>query len=210
MLPLLFVLSAFADDPRSSVADAVRRAVAGNMGTEVEDVEVSALGVLPENLPDTDDWAVTFANSRQVTGNVRLTVRSGTVRLALLPHIVVWRDLPVAAANVAPGKRVPVTSARVSSDDLAGPMVEGDGPWVARVGLKEGAALSAVNVRPAPDLLKGATVVVQARVGEVFITAHGEVLADAMVGEEVAVLNRATRSVQRGVYEGDLIVVLEQ
>jgi flagella basal body P-ring formation protein FlgA len=47
-------------------------------------------------------------------------------------------------------------------------------------------------------------------VGEVFITAHGEVLADAMVGEEVAVLNRATRSVQRGVYEGDLIVVLEQ
>ena len=209
-MPLLLVLAAHADDPASSVAAAVRRAVADNLGTKVEDVEVSALGKLPDDLPVTDDWAVSFSNSRQVTGNVRLTVRTGTVRLALLPHIEVWRDLPVASADVAAGQLVPVESARISSDDLAGPLVEGDGPWVARVGLKEGAALSTVNVRPAPDVLKGATVVVQARVGDVSITAHGELLADAMVGERVAVLNRATRSVQRGVYEGDLVVVLEQ
>lgn len=206
---LLLSLAAWASGPGDAVAQAIRQAVALREGVAVEDVQVSGLGALPE-LPEAEDWAITFATGGNHTGTVRVVARAGTRRYALLPQVVVWRTVPVAARDVAPGERVPLRMARTSSDTMSGPSVDDATAWVARVPLPAGTALSPFNVRQAPDLSRGASVRLQVQTGPVAVSAPGRLLDDAFLGQEVAVLNLATRRVQRGEYRGDLVVSLER
>jgi flagella basal body P-ring formation protein FlgA len=192
-----------------TVQDAVREAVAVREGVPLADVDVSGIGDLP-NAPREADWAVTLPASGSVTGTVRVTVRAGALRYGILPHVVVWRELPVAAADVAAGAPVAVQMARVSSDLLGGAAVDPSGAWTARVPLEAGEPLTAVNVRATPDIARGTPVRIVSDQGLVSVSAPGKILDDGMVGDRVAVLNLATRAVQSGTYRGDATVSLEQ
>ena len=191
------------------VGEAVRAAVAEREGLPVDDVVVSGIGVLP-NAPIEADWAVTLPRTGSLTGDVQVVVRAGTARYAIVPHVVVWRALPVAVSPTAAGQRVSVTLGRVSSDRLGAQAVAPDGAWVARVRLAAGEPLTSANVRLAPDVQRGAPVRIVAAQGHVSVSAPGELLDDAFVGGRVAVLNLATRTVQSGTYRGGSVVALEQ
>ncbi len=191
------------------VGDAVRAAVAERSALPVEDVVVTGIGVLP-NAPLEADWAVTLPRTGSLTGDVQVVVRAGTARYAIVPHVVVWRSLPVALTPTVAGQRVPVILRRVSSDRLRAETVAPDGAWVARVRLAAGEPLTSANVRPSPDVQRGAPVRIVSAQGHVSVSAPGELLDDAFVGRRVAVLNLATRTVQSGTYRGGSIVALEQ
>lgn len=207
MIPIAYVASvALGAMP---VAEAVRNAISFRESVPMEAVEVSGIGVLP-NAPIEADWAVTLPATGAVTGDIRVVVRTGTARYAIIPHVVVWRSLPVAAAPVRAGDPVPVVSARVSSDRLRAAAVDGAGAWTARVRLDAGEPLTAANVRASPDVRRGASVRIVSGAGLVSVSAPGEMLDDGFVGGRVAVLNLATRAVQSGTYRGDSIVALEK
>ena len=188
---------------------AIRDAVAARLDVPSSSVEVSGVGRLP-NAPELAEWVVTLPRTGSILGDVPVSVRTGTLRYAVRPHIIVWRDLPVAADEVAAGAPVLVSRARVSSDEERGEAIGAGGSWTARVALPAGTPLTNQNVRPSPDIYRGATVRIIADAGLVSVSAPGEILDDGFLGESVAVLNLATRTVQSGVYRGGSVVILEQ
>jgi flagella basal body P-ring formation protein FlgA len=212
MITLLVIWGALAAGPARAAtpAEAVRDAVAAHLSVSKDDVEVSGIGVLP-GAPVDADWAVTLPNAGPLTGDLRVTVRSGAARYTVVPHVTVWRSLPVAADAVAANAPVHVTMARVSSDRLRGAApVDPDASWAARVDLAAGDPLTVTTARPCPDAPKGSEVRILAGEAPLSITAPGQLLDDGFVGGRVAVLNLATRVVVTGTYRGDALVVLEQ
>jgi flagella basal body P-ring formation protein FlgA len=188
---------------------AVRDAVARRVGVPVADVEVGSLGLLPSAAVDAA-WIVDFAPSSTFTGSTTLTLRNGDVRYVVRPRIVIWRDVPVAAEAVAPGQPLTLVTARVSSDRLRGETpVDPVLTWDATVSFAAGDPVTINRARPQPDLREGAAVRIESGAGSLSVSAPGELLSDAQVGQRVAVLNLATRAVQHGVYRGGTIVALE-
>ncbi len=205
MASLLAVALALAATP----ADATRDAVASRVGVPAEDVEVRGL-YLPEGKDIDGDWIVELPSASAFAGTTSLVLRHRGERFVVRPHVVVWREALVAATDARPGALLTTRTARVPSDRLRGETAVTTGVWRAVVSFHEGDPLTTARVETPPERLEGAAVELEAAsAGRLSVRAPGELLQDARAGERVAVLNLATRAVQRGVYLGDGVVALE-
>lgn len=189
--------------------DAVRAAVAARAQVPVADVEVGPLGLLPAVAALDTDWEVRFPGDAAFRGSTAVQLTGGGRSYALRPHVITWREVPVAAESVRAGDAVVLTVARVASDRLKSETPVAAGAWQARVALAAGEPVTTARVRPLPDLRNGAEVKVLAGSGGLQVRAPGKLMEDAFVGAPVAVLNLATKAVQRGTYRGDGTVALE-
>jgi hypothetical protein len=125
------------------------------------------------------------------------------------PALEIWKKTPVAADDYGPDQRVTFETGLVRLADIQGNPV-GEGAWLSRVAISSGEALTDRVLRRAPDSERGSSVRVEARAGALVVGADGRLLEDAFLGEEVRVLNLATRSTQRGRFTSGNRVVLEQ
>lgn len=189
--------------------EVVREAVAARAGVPVVDVEVGPLGLASSAAVD-GPWQVSLPSGAVFTGATSLTLVNGAARYVVRPRVVVWRTLPVAAAAVSPGAPLEIAYARVASDVLRGETpVDPALAWDAAVSFAEGQPVTVNRVRPRADVREGTPVRIEAGLGSLSVSAPGELLSDARVGQRVSVLNLATRAVQHGVYRGANIVALE-
>jgi flagella basal body P-ring formation protein FlgA len=187
----------------------VREVVAARAGVALADVEVGPLGLPASALVD-GAWQVSLPSNAVFTGATTMTLSNGPARFVVRPRVVVWREVPVAASAVSAGSPVEVGSARVASDVLRGEVpVDPSLAWDATVSFTAGQPVTMNRVRPRADVREGAAVRIEAGVGPLSVSAPGELLSDARVGQRVAVLNLATRAVQDGVYRGENVVALE-
>jgi flagella basal body P-ring formation protein FlgA len=173
------------------------------------DVEVGPLR-LPASAAVDGPWQVSLPSNAVFTGATTMTLSNGEARFVVRPRVVVWKEVPVAASAVAAGSPVEVGSARVASDVLRGEVpVDPSLAWDATVSFAVGQPVTMNRVRPRADVREGAAVRIEAGIGPLSVSAPGELLSDARVGQRVAVLNLATRAVQDGVYRGGNVVALE-
>jgi flagella basal body P-ring formation protein FlgA len=187
----------------------VREVVAARAGVSVADVEVGPLG-LPAAVGVDGPWQVSLPSSASFTGATTMTLSNGASRYVVRPRVVVWREVPVAAAAASAGGPVELGRARVASDVLRGEVpVDPTVAWDATVSFAVGQPVTMNRVRPRADVREGTAVRIEAGIGTLSVSAPGELLSDARVGQRVAVLNLATRAVQDGVYRGGNIVALE-
>ncbi len=190
-------------------ADAIRAAVATRAQVPLADVEVGPLGLLPAVASLDTDWEVRFPGDTVFRGSTAVQLTGGGRSYALRPSVVTWREVPVAAESVRAGEPVVLATARVSSDRLKSETPVSVGAWQARVAIAAGEPVTTARVRPLPDLRNGAEVRVLAGAGALQVRAPGKLMEDAFVGAPVAVLNLATKVVQRGTYRGNGTVALE-
>lgn len=200
----LFIVSAFAREP----ADAIRDAIAERVGVPASDVEVTGIGRL-ESQPQDPDWVVTLPSAGPMSGDLRVIIRADESRYALVPHVVIWRQLPVAAAKAGASGRIEMTMGRVSSDRLAGSIpVAPDAAWEARVDFAPGDPVTTANARAWPDARRGADVRIVSAAGAG--AAVGELLDDGFIGARVSVMDLATRAVVRGTFSAEGTVVADR
>lgn len=204
---MLFVLASVA--LAATPIDAIRVAVAARAKVPLADVEVGSLGLLPAVAALDTDWDVQFPGDALFRGSTAVQLRGGGRTYALRPHVITWREMPVAAESVRAGDAIQLTTARVASDRLRSETPVAPGDWLARVAIGAGEPVTTARVRVLPDLRAGAEVKVLAGVGGLQVRAPGKLMEDAFVGAPVAVLNLATKVVQRGTYRGDGTVALE-
>jgi hypothetical protein len=176
-----------------------------------EKVEVSWLG-LSASLPGASEskliWSGNPCQSRPML-KLRAVEQGQLVgSWRFRPALDIWKKVPVAAADYAPDQKVDSVSGLVRLSDIQGNSVA-EGAWLARVSISSGEALTDRVLRRAPDSVRGSSVRVEARAGALVVGADGKLLEDAFLGEEVRVLNLATRSTQRGRFTAGNRVVLE-
>lgn len=193
-----------------SAADAARHALVEYIGAacHAEEVEVHALSV------DLSRWNNSFdANSASPTAtsfrwsgdacsarpDLALTVLENDVassRMSVRPHVTVWIKAPVAAFDLKPQQEIAVEWRKVPIEKLARQPIATTG--IARAAIRAGEPLTRLVVTVAPDLRDGTAVDILVRRGELTVHAEGKSLADAMIGEKVAVLNSATKTALQG------------
>ena len=176
-----------------------------------EKVEVSWLG-LSDSLPGGSEskliWSGDPCQSRPML-KLRAVEQGELVgSWRFRPALEIWKSVPVAAEDYRPDDPVRIETGLARLADIQGNPV-GEGAWLARVPISSGDALTDRVLRRAPDSQRGSTVRVEARVGALVVGADGRLLEDAFLGEEVRVLNLATRSTQRGRFVVGNRVVLE-
>ncbi len=204
MYALLAVAAAFAATPQESV----RAAVAARLRVPPADVEVAPLEDIV-GLP-TSGCAVELPRVGAVEGSVPVVLLCGSGRWSTRVYVDVWRVVPVAAEAAERGETVTIATERRSTRELRGdPLIEGEGPWRARVAMQAGEPLTTTRVAPVPDAARGAAVILEAGGDRFMVRASGELLVDAWVDQSVTVLNLSTRTVVAGVYRGDGRVTVE-
>jgi len=178
---------------------------------EVHDVEVHALGVdlsrwnaapnvaLPSDTIATGYRFLWSGDACKSRPELTLSVLDHEVlssRMSVRPHVTVWVNAPVAAVDLKPQQDVQVTWRKVPIEKLARQPVATSG--VARVSVHAGEPLTRLVVTSAPDLRNGAPVDIVFRRGALTVHADGTALADAAIGENVPVLNSATKTALQG------------
>jgi flagella basal body P-ring formation protein FlgA len=214
LIPLLLLAGAFAPAPAQAkeAALAIREAVAARLELPVADVEVGALGWV-EGTPSDRDWRVELPGYGNLTGRVGLTLSAEAegrpVRHRISPDVQVWRRIPVAAKTTRPGQVVEFRIERVRSDALRGETpVDASRAWEASTTLSVGQPITTSRVHPVPDAREGAAVQILVERGAVRISAPGELMDDAFVGEPVHVTNLSTRGVLTGILTAEGTVLI--
>ncbi len=210
--PLLILAGAGALAPAAATAAtpeaAIRTAVAARLGMAEADVLLTDLDA-PAGLPADADFTVELPGYSLREGHISVELKSLKGSWRLRPDLSLWVTVPVAAQAVARGERVEATLARVRQRDLRGSSpVDANLSWEATTSIAAGQPVTIGRVRRLPDLRDGARVSVVVSRGGISVRAQGELLADAVIGETVAVLNLATRSQQMGVLQADGTVTL--
>ena len=167
---------------------------------QASDVQVTWLGLsnmLPGGQNAELHWTGNPCQSRPL---LKLKAVEGHQLLGswrMRPALDIWKPFPVAASDAAVGELVSTRVEPVLLKEIRGQQV-GEGTWVARVALSEGDPLTDRVLRRRPDSARGSVVRIEVRQGALTIAADGRLMEDAFVGEDVRVLNLATRSTQRG------------
>ena len=167
---------------------------------EASDVSVTWLG-LSDSLPGTEDaqlhWSGNPCQSRPL---LKLRAVEGHQLLGswrMRPALDIWTVFPVATSDSSVGEVVSSRLEPVLLQNIRGVEV-GEGTWVARVSLKEGEPLTDRVLRRRPDSDRGSVVRIEIIHGALSIGADGRLMEDAFVGDDVRVLNLATRSTHTG------------
>ena len=112
------------------------------------------------------------------------------------PRLAVYVEVPVASQSVMAGEVVQTSPGLVRVERVIGEPVAGE--RIARMALQAGDAVTHSNSRPVPDAARGQNVTLVAESGALRIEAPGQLLADAHIGEDVRVMNQATRTTVTG------------
>jgi len=142
-------------------------------------------------------WSGSPCQSRPT---LRLTVVEQGERVGswqFRPALDIWITVPVASSDVVAGDLVPVESGLARVHEVRGETV-GEGTWIAKVNLSKGEVLTTRVLRAQPDSPRGSRVRIEAKRGALTVAAEGRLMEDAFFGEEVRVLNLATRRSQKG------------
>lgn len=132
--------------------------------------------------------------------SVRVTVVDGGVpgaRYSIKPRLEIYVRHPVARASVEAGDLILTEMAVVPLADVRGEPL--DGSLIARGQIEAGSPVTSTNARHAPDGREGDAVVLFVQRGALVIEAPGTLMADSLFGQEVRVVNEATRTVSTGV-----------
>ena len=124
------------------------------------------------------------------------------------PALEIWKEVKVAANDAAQNEPVEAISGLARISEIQGAEV-GEGSWIARTPIKAGQPLTDRVLKRSPDSDRGSMVRIEARIGSLVVGADGRLMEDAFIGEEVRVLNLATRSTQRGRFLANNRVALE-
>lgn len=209
-LPFLAVaaLVAPASAAAASPEAALREALVARLGDSVADVAVADLDA-PPDMPADAAFEVELPSYQIREGHLTVTLRTARGSWRLNPEVLLWVDVPVAATETARGEVVPMRIERVRLGQLRGALpVDPAERWEATSSLHAGQPVTAGRVRRMPDLRQGATVKLVVEAGALSVRAPGQLLADAVVGEPVPVLNLATRAQQFGTLRADGTVLL--
>jgi len=204
--PVLLVLLSAA--PAATPQAALVEAIAARVGGSAADVAVADL-VLPADVPADAEFTVNLPSYAIREGHVSVSLSSDRGVWRLYPEVRLWVHVPVAAADVARGDVVTTRTERVRLGELrGGTPVDPGVTWLATTTLHAGQPVTTGRVRARPDLLQGATVDVYVQRGALSVRAPGQLLADGVIGQPVAVLNLATRTQQFGTLRADGTVLL--
>lgn len=175
---------------------------------DADRVEVELLGLDHSRIPTGEiRWEGDPCRRRP---SLRLTVVDGGVlRFAsgVSPTLAVYRPAPVAAAPVAPGQLVTLTTAVVRIDQLYGDPVAA-GTWEAVTAIPAGAPVTRNLVRTPYDAHQGDPVSIVIRRGALVLRADGTLSQDAWVGDRVDVVNLFTHTRNTGVLTSRAVVDL--
>ncbi|MSQ02619.1 MAG: flagellar basal body P-ring formation protein FlgA [Myxococcales bacterium] len=208
--PLLFLAGALAPAAASAATPeaAIRTAVAARLGLPEADVSLTDLDS-PEGLPADADFTVELPGYALREGHLSVELKSRRGSWRLRPDVALWVTVPVASKAIARGEPVESSPMRVRMRELRGSTpVDADLSWEATTSIAAGQPVTVGRVRRLPDLRDGARVSVVVSRGGISVRAPGELLADAVIGQTVAVLNLATRSQQLGTLQADGTVTL--
>lgn len=208
--PLLFVAGAILPAAATAATPeaAIRTAVAARLGLPEADVSLSDMDA-PEGLPADANFTVELPGYTLREGHVSMELKTLRGSWRLRPDVALWVTVPVASKAIARGEPVEASLMRVRLRELRGSSpVDAELSWEATTSIAAGQPVTVGRVRRLPDLRDGARVSVVVSRGGISVRAPGELLADAVIGETVAVLNLATRSQQLGTLQADGTVTL--
>ena len=123
-------------------------------------------------------------------------------RLTVLVHASVTND------DVRAGDTVHLVDGIVPIERVRGGRVP-EGTWQAKTPLRKGAAVSLAHVQRVPDAVRGAAIIVSVRRDNIHLTAEGELLGDAHIGDTVQTLNHATHATLTGVLVSPHLVEIQ-
>lgn len=119
-------------------------------------------------------------------------------RFTVHPQLALWVPGAIAGEAARRGETVSVAHGDVAIHQVTGRLVVGNGPYVARMGIATGAALTELVVEAPPDARVGAILPVRYTRGPVVVSVDGRLLADAHVGDRVRFVNLATQLAGEG------------
>lgn len=124
------------------------------------------------------------------------------------PRLTVWVHASVSKDDVRAGDTVDLVDGVVPIERVRGGRVP-EGTWQAKTPLRKGAAVSLAHVRRVPDAVRGDAIIVSVRRDNIHLTAEGELLADANIGDTVQTLNHATHATLTGVLVSPHLVEIQ-
>ena len=166
-----------------------------------EEVEVSWVG-LAQTLPGSEEAQLSWSGD-PCRGRPELRLRiveDGVLhaQVSVRPGLAVWVRTWTAPERVLPGEDFRPVSGLVLAHQVRGKAVT-EGTWRARVSLKAGQAVTTGLVVRVPDVEQGAHVSLIVVRGSLRIDAPGRLAEDGYLGENVRVVNDATKVVAEGV-----------
>ncbi len=193
MLPVAMAVSP------STVEDSLAAYAQATCGAE--EVEVSWLG-LAQALPGTEGAALSWSGDPcRSRPELKLRiVEDGELlsQIPVRPGLAVWVRTWTAPERVLPGEDFRPVSGLVLAHQVRGKPVH-EGTWRARVSLKDGQAVTTGLVVRVPDVEQGTQVSLTVVRGTLRIDAPGRLAEDGYLGENVRVVNEATKVVAEGV-----------
>lgn len=163
-----------------------------------ERVDVLAVGVAISTVPE--GRAMWSGDPCAAHPSLRLKViDDGQIvfNASVRPELDIWVTTVVSVTDTDPGAPLSIEPGVVRLRQIVGTPV-GQGDWVARVHHKPGDPITDRTATTALDRNAGDAVALVVTRGAVTLTAPGTLLANARVGDDVQVINEATRVRLRG------------
>jgi flagella basal body P-ring formation protein FlgA len=124
------------------------------------------------------------------------------------PRLTVLVHASVAKEDVRVGEMVELIDGIVPIERVRGGRVP-QGTWQAKTPLVKGGAVSLAHVQRVPDAERGDSIIVSVRRDNIHLTAEGELLGDAHIGDTVQTLNHATHATLTGVLVSPHLVEIQ-
>lgn len=192
-------------DIRGPVTDAIRSHVADTRSVSIDSVEVASVGLrVAHSCVSAPTVFVESSPGERFRGVTHLRISLSNDgeecgKYTISSKIVLYQEVPVAAADVAPGSLVELTTRRMKVSDLRGALVNpSEGPFVAVKAIRSGDPVSYRRVKKQPAANLGETVSIVVTTHGLTIRAEGRLLGDAHLGDLVHVANLATDTVVQG------------
>lgn len=125
-----------------------------------------------------------------------LTLRAGSERRTIRPALALWVEGPVAPKDISENESFVVETGLIPWVASRANTLEGT--VMSRKPIRAGQPVTPANAKRIPDAAQGDAVAVVITVGTISIRAEGEILTPGFIGDRVAVRNRSTHAIQRG------------
>lgn len=193
----------------------IEKEVAIQLEIPREDVSVEYLGLAnARKCNDADHVSVRIPVSEDFRGSVLVFVTAETEgqicgQWNLQTRMEIWQEISVASESISIGEDIVTSSKKIRREQLRFSAATDLENKIARVPIKKGEVILDSQIREKPDQLRGTTVVVVYKNGNLEIRTEGRLMTDAMVGDDVKVSSQMTNSVLHGILEMDGNVYIE-
>jgi flagella basal body P-ring formation protein FlgA len=173
----------------------------------VADVQVEEVGLSPSIALGKE--GVTWSGDPcKMAPTMRLVDDETGASWFVKPRLTIQVHARVAKEDVLRGELVELMDGIVPIQDLRGASIP-EGIWQATTPIRKGTAVRRAHVQHLPDAKRGDAVIVSVRRDSVHLTAEGELLADARIGDTVQTLNHATHATLIGVLVSPHLVEIQ-